>query len=139
MKIEYSNFCNEKLFSLIPELIDSVEYKDIIKDALEDQRLSAHGIYEDALCPFVLDLIQKNDRESKKKIEKIFHLIEEIARNENFYISNVAYVSFIEPFIAKVKPMKDATKYLEPKSLEMAREIAEDRYGCNARTWEKEE
>lgn len=138
MKAEHSEFCNNKLFVLLPELLNDLKYQPIIQDALEDERLSAHGIYEDILCPFVLELIQKNDKKSKKKIVQFFDLIEEIASNSNFYISNVAYVSFIEKFIHDISSMKDVEKYLGPISLDMAREIAKERYGRNPTTWEKE-
>lgn len=74
MKAEHSEFCNNKLFSLLPELLNDPKYQSIIKDALKDQRLSAHGIYEDALCPFVFELIHKKDKESKKTPSKNLQL-----------------------------------------------------------------
>ena len=135
----YSQYCNHKLLSAFPEILENLEYKKIIDNAIKDsQKLSAHGIYEDVFCPFVLDLIQKPDKESRQKLKKALNLIEEIANHEDFNINNVAYVSFIERFTSDIKPMKNVEKYLGPKSLKMAREIARERYGRNPNTWEPE-
>lgn len=143
----FSEFCNQKLFKTFPELLDHPHYQAIIQNALEYGNLpgaldcgdtSAHGIYEDAFCYYVLELIKSNDKESKKKVKKAFALIEELTHEEDFEVRCVAKVSFIEPFLSKIEPMKEVEKYLGPKSLEMAREIASFRFGMNPRTWKKE-
>ena len=138
MSFDYSKYCNDKLFATFPELRDNHEYKKIIRDALDRGETSAHGIYEDVFCPYVLDLIKKGDKESKEKAHKAFSLVEEIINHPNFEVTCIAYVGFIEKFTAEMKPMKDVEKYLSPKSLEAAREIAQKWFGRNPLTWEEE-
>lgn len=145
----FSKYCNKKLFETFPELrnldvkppmkFSPRTYQEIIEDALKDPKYGAHGIYEDAFCPYVLDLIKKNDKESRKKVKKAFELIEELVQHENYDVRCLAEVGFIEGFICKLQPTKDVERYLLPKSLEAAREIANEYLIFNPQTWEEEQ
>lgn len=145
LTFHFSQYCNNKLLSAFPELLDHPDYKKMIEDALAEDALgagssSAHTIYESVFFRFVLHLMQQrqSSKESRDKLKVAFDLIEEIANHKDFETRCVVKVSFIEPFTAAMKPMKDVEKYLGPKSLEMARDIAQSLFGRNPDTWEEE-
>ena len=134
---DYNKLCYEKFIACFPELLNNVEYSEMIEEAIE---IGAHILYEDVFCAYVLKLIdKKGSEETEKKIEAAFNLIEELVNHENFDVRNVAEVSFIERFVAELEPMKDVEKYLGPTSLRKARIIAHKWFGYNPFTWEKEE
>ena len=148
---DYSKHCNKKLFEKFPELLEYSKYGAYIQEAyeigvmlLDDETetrdSSAHLIYEDVFCNYVLDLIKNPHaiKNTRQKLKAAFDLIEELANHEEFEVRCVAEVSFIEKFTHDLKPMKDVEKYLGPTSLKMAREIAQERYGRNPVTWEEE-
>jgi hypothetical protein len=134
---DYSAYCIKRLFLDFPELKDDPRYKEEINEANNFEK-KAHDLYERVFCHYVLDLIQQQKIDDKEKIKKAFDLIEQLAQHAEFEVRCVAEVSFIEPFTCYLEPMKDVEKYLGPKSLEMAREIAHERYGRNPNTWERE-
>ncbi|WP_010304010.1 DUF7674 family protein [Candidatus Odyssella thessalonicensis] len=138
-KYDYSTYCNEALFESFPELLDFSKYKEIIAEACEDYQYSAHSIYEQVLCDYILSILEKKDSLSRSSLKKAFELIEELVQHENFEVRCVAKVSFIEPFLDKVNPTRGVQKYLKPASLKAAQEIAAQRFGLNPITWEKDE
>jgi hypothetical protein len=134
----YNKFCIDILFKNISEI---KALQEPLKSRLQYiiiNELGAHIYYEDILCPFFLSLLEDETKDSKKIIEKIVLLIEELVKHDDFEVRCVAYVSFIEPLLDKIQPTQSIEKYLLPKSLEKARHIAKDQFGMNPKTWKKE-
>ena len=130
---DYNSYCNQLLFEYVPELFDTQIYKDTV-NYYGNQ--SAGFLYETAFVPYVLSLIKECKKNSKEKLDKAFDLIEKIIQHDDFNVRCIAEVEFIEPFIAKIEPTKDVEKYLRPKSLETAREVARKCFTINPQTWE---
>ena len=124
-------FCHEELLKAVPEIIQTKEYQEVV-DYFKD--CSAGFIYESALLPYVIKLIQENPKD--KKLDNIFDMIERIIKHDDFDIRCVAKVEFIEPFLLEIKPTKDVEKYLRPKSLAAARELARKWFKIDPDTWE---
>lgn len=137
-KFDFSKYCNDKLFSAFPELLQDERYQKTISRELQTE-YGAHGIYEDVFFDYVFSLIFENPLKNKAEIKKAFELIEELANHEDIETRCVAKVSFIEPLLDKLKPTKDIEKYVGPQSLQMAKDIGSFRFGFNPITWEKEE
>lgn len=136
-KFNYNQYCINRLLETFPELKDNERYRGDIEDGLRFES-GAHDIFERVLCSYVLDMLNHKDFKDHAKMKKAFDLIENLINHEDFEVRCVAKVSFIEPFTCYMKPMQNVENYLEPKSLEMAREIAKERYGRNPITWEEE-
>ena len=132
----FNIYCNQALFENIPELFETPRYQETVR-YYGDQ--SAGFLYETAFVPYVLDLIKDSSFESKKKLNKAFELIEHLIQNDDFHVRCVAEVEFIEPFLAMLEPTRDVEKYLRPKSLEIAKEIARKYFKINPETWEATE
>jgi hypothetical protein len=138
---DFNKYCLDKLFSSIPE-IKSIkgELQEELQRALH-KGYGAHIIYEDIFSYFISDFINKKSdltEEEKQIVERSFKLIEELAHHEDFEVRCVVEVSFIEPLLDKIKPMKKIEEYILPKSLEMAREVVRERYELDPITWEKD-
>ena len=136
-----TEYCLKKLFDKVPE-IKSIKGK--LKEELEydlERGFGAHVIYEDIFSYYVFDLMNKHNRTKQEDdtLKRSFELIEELAHDEDIEVRNVAKVSFIEPILGKLQPTKDIEKYLLPKSLQLAMDIGQFRFGFNPKTWEKEE
>ena len=137
-EFDFNQYCNDAFFQYFSKLKDNSLYTLSIKEALERTETGSHGIYEDVLCPYILDIIESNDRFFQKDIDHVFNLIEELITHECFEVRCVAEVSFIERFVHDLKPRRDVEKYLKPASLQAARNVAVERYGINPYTWEVE-
>lgn len=133
---DYNVYCNQVLVKNFPDLLETPLYKETVSYYGNQ---SAGFLYETAFLPYVLDLIKKDNTANKKKIDKAFNLIEEMLGHENFHVRCVAEVEFIEPFVATLEPTKDVEKYLRPKSLAAARDLARKWFKINPETWEATE
>jgi hypothetical protein len=134
----FNEHCNKRLFEEFPELRENPKYKETIDDHLTDEETGSHGVYEDAFCYYVLDLIQKNDPKDEAKIKHAFGFIEELIQHEDFNVRCIAKVGFIEAFICKLEPTTDIPKYLGSKSLKAAKDLCATFIKINPITWEKE-
>ena len=95
-------------------------------------------IYEDVLCPYFLSLIHKTNKKSQDIAKRIINLIEDLAGHKNIEVRDFIRVGFCEPLIPKLNPCSDIEKYLLPKSLELAKDIAWNRFGLDHRMgWKK--
>ncbi len=119
---EMSAELNERLFKRIPE---GKEYYDEVTSFMDGLETGSHLVFEDGLSKFAIANL--HDEELSKRI---FDFIEELLSNEgeDYYGSNVAYVSFIEPLVYNTEH-RDYYKYLGPKSKEAADDYLKDKYG----------
>jgi hypothetical protein len=134
----YSEYCNEELFREFPYLLSIKKYLETFEDIQGYcKRGTAHAIYEDIFCNYVVDLFQKKES-NHELLEKAFFLIEKIASHENSDTVNVAEVSFLEPLLDKIKPAKLVVPYLGKESLKLAKHTATQWYGWDADpgTWD---
>lgn len=130
---DYNNYCKKVLFKNFPELLETLSYKKAVKYGDDE---SAGIIYERIFVSYILQLIKDGDSKNKKKISKAFKMIENLLQHNDFNVRCVAEVEFIEPFLVKLKPTKDVEKYLMPKSLAVARELARRWFKINPNNWE---
>jgi len=140
MKPGFNKYCLNVLFNKIPEIDSDLNpYRYILKE-YEGSGLGCYLYYEDIFCPFVLELINKNQKtvHEKELIKRCFLLIEELSNHKSFEVRCVAKIGFLERLVAEIIPTKRIEEYVLPKSLELAREIGFERYGFNPITWEKE-
>jgi hypothetical protein len=129
--MDHNQYCKEKLFSEFPEIIYLPSYKKALE--LGDDE-SAGIIFDRIFVPYILNLINKNPKD--KNVKRAFKMIEEMLQHKNFDVMCVAKVEFIEPFLNKIQPTKDIEKYLLPKSLEAARDLARKWFKIDPNTWE---
>ena len=139
---DYSKYCIEQLFHRVPEIRNLEEplksyLQNDMNDIIDDPDI-AHSTYESVLCEYYIQLRKIPTEENKKIMDKIMYLVEDLAGHENYYVRNVIAVSFCEPLIPKLSPYSDVEKHLLPKSLELAKRIAWNRYGLDHRIgWKK--
>ena len=141
-EFNYSKYCIEQLLQRVPDIHNLDEpiksYLEEYIGSIEDDTHVAHGIYEDVVCGYYVQLIKNPTKENKKIIEKIMHLVEDLAGHKNYYVRNVIEVSFCEPLIPELNPYSDVEKYLLPKALALAKSIAMLRFGIDANQgWKK--
>ncbi len=141
-KFDYSKYCLEQLFKRVPEIknIKEEPLKSDLKWYMEDSSDPnvAHGIYESVLCGYYVQLIKNPTEDNKKIMNKIMCLVDDLAGHENYYVRNVIQVSFCEPLIPELSPYSDVEKYLLPKALDLAKEIAWSVFGLDHRMgWKK--
>jgi hypothetical protein len=138
-KFDSNTYAFKKLLQHVPE-INNLEgdLKKTFLDHQDHESPLVTLIYEDVLCPYFLSLIKKTDKESKDITKRIINLIEELANHDDFEVRCIAQVGFLERLVHDMNPRKDLEKYLLPASLELAKEIAWDRFGLDHRIeWKK--
>jgi hypothetical protein len=141
-KFDYSKYCLDQLFKRVPEINDLNEpFKSYLKDDIESSKDNphiAHSTYEGVLCGYYVQLIKNPTEDNKKIMNKIMCLVDDLAGHENYYVRNVIQVSFCEPLIPELNPYSDVEKYLLPKALDLAKEIAWSVFGLDHRIgWKK--
>lgn len=104
---------NEKLLSRVPE------FKNIFDDYVKDQdgiETGSHIIFEDAIVPFIVELIEN---ENDDVLQKLFKLFEEMANSSDEYEQEVLQLSILEPLKNNYDDLYDFTKLLLPKTLSL--------------------
>lgn len=104
---------NEKLLLNVPE------FRTVFDDYVKDQdgiETGSHIIFEDAVVPFIVELIEN---ENDDVLQKLFKLFEEMANSSDEYEQEVLQLSILEPLKNNYDDLYDFTKLLLPKTLSL--------------------
>lgn len=104
---------NEKLLLNVPE------FRTVFDDYVKDQdgiETGSHIIFEDAVVPFVVDLIETENDDILNKFIKLF---EEMAESSDKYEQEVLQLSLLEPLKSNYDDLYDFSKLFLPKTLSL--------------------
>lgn len=116
---DFRQYCLAKLLETVPEIEQLPRFVKN-KDWFYYQGIPlTHAMYEDVLRYYFLELIDKKDLASRRKVKKIAKLIDDLLHHENFQVRCIAEVGFLEGLLSRLDRQKQiaALKCLLPHTL----------------------